>query len=221
MSETSDLTAVYYTAYTIPESFAGNVRKQLAEALNEQYQVITIGRLPDVQPSHVNIYRQALQGAKLAETKYIALCEDDILYSPEHFKYRPKDKKFAYNMNSWNIFTWGEPVFSQKFNGRVNLSQLICEREAFIEAMEERFAKYPDESEVDLSVWAEPGKYERQLGVSKQAYEHFTTNPANIIFSHQTALSYQNLGERKRLGEIRATEVPYWGSATKIKELYK
>jgi HJR/Mrr/RecB family endonuclease len=37
-----------------------------------------------------NIFRQVLRGAKLAQTEYIAIAEDDTLYPPEHFKLRPK-----------------------------------------------------------------------------------------------------------------------------------
>lgn len=220
MSELDDLTICYYTANVLPKQFHNYTQKILNDA-SDPYDWSVVVKNSKVKASHVGIYKQALEAARMAETKYIALCEDDVLYAPEHFKYRPKDKKFAYNMNSWNIFTWGEPIFSQKMGGRVNLSQLICEREAFIEAMEERFAKWPKDEDINLSDWAEPGKYENRLGVTKQEYEHFFTNPPNIIFSHQTALSYQNLGERKRLGEIRALEIPYWGTAKKIGELYK
>ena len=162
----------------------------------------------------------ALMGAKQAETKYIALCEDDVLYSEEHFKHRPiNDNIFAYNLAYWSIQTWGSPLFSHKAGGRRNLHSLICARDAFIEAMEERFNKYPNGLQ-DISIWAEPGKYEKHLGVTERPTEEFYTNPPNIVFDHQTALSYRNLGRRKRLGEFRATELPYWGNAKEIRNLY-
>lgn len=215
----NDLTIVYYTANTIPRKFAKYVMKQLKEATGNLL-LIRVDKDPKTPASHLGIYHQALEGARQARTKYIALCEDDVLYSPEHFKYRPSSGKFAYNMNFWNIMTWGQPMFTQKLGGRRNLSQLICERDLFIEAMEERFAKYPD-GNVDLSKWAEPSKYERQLGVTVRDWETFTTNPPNIVFSHETSLSYQNLGKRKKSGEIRATEVPTWGKAERIQALYE
>lgn len=171
----------------------------------------------DLPRHHLSIYKQALIGAKQAETKYIALCEDDVLYSPEHFKYRAQPGKFAYNLSHWGIYTWQkEPVFSWK--GRRNLGQLICERDLFIETMEERFAKHGDD--VDLSIWAEPSKYERHLGVTPREAEEFWTNPPNIMFSHETALSYDNLGTRKKLGELRAVEIPFWGKASDIRRMY-
>lgn len=217
-----DLTIVLYTAKTISDLFERETRHYLLEALPSGTTFILDEIHKGVTPSHVNIYRQALRGVKQATTKYIALAEDDVLYSPEHFKHRPSPGKFAYNVNSWMIYTWEkEPVFSQKLGGRRNLNGLICERELFIEAMEERFAKYPDESKVDLSIWAEPGKYERMLGVTIRETEIFTTNPPNIVFSHDKELSFKGLGKRKRLGEIRATEIPYWGKAQDIRSLYE
>jgi hypothetical protein len=227
MSATSDLTAVYYTANVIPERFSQEVRAHLVHAIGDapivsvSHKPISLGEniVVDLPRHHLSIYRQALIGAKAARTKYIALCEDDVLYSPEHFKHRAQPGTFAYNLGHWGLYTWEkESVFSWK--GRRNLCNLICERDLFIEAMEERFAKHPD-GNVDLGLWAEPGKYERQLGVTVRETEEFWTNPPNVVFSHETALAFGNLGKRKRLGELRATEIPYWGRATKIREMYK
>lgn len=224
----SELTAIFYTANKINESFAVKVRQQLVKALggspiiSVSHKKMNFGKnlVVNLPHSHLSIYRQALIGSKLASTRFIALCEDDILYSPEHFKYRPNKGKFAYNVGAWNLQTWGEPVFSQKLGGRINLNGLICERELFIEAMEERFAKWPDESKIELGNWAEPGKYEKNLGVTIRDIDKFYTNPPNIVFSHETALSFQNLGKRKKLGEIRATEIPIWGKASEIIKTY-
>lgn len=231
MSETkNDLTVIYYTANVISDYFADNIWAQLVKSFFGS--IITVSKKPmpncgknivvDLPRHHLSIYKQALIGAKVAETKYIALVEDDVLYSAEHFKHRSSPGKFAYNMNTWNIFTWSDPpIFSAKLGGRINLNGLICERDLFIEAMEERFKKYPNYDEVDLRSWAEPGKYENHLGVTVREREAFHTNPPNIVFSHETALSFENLGIRKRVGEVRANEIPYWGTALKIRELYK
>jgi hypothetical protein len=224
----NDLTIIFYTANVVPEKFAHHIRSQLAYAAGN-IPIVCVSHKPldfgknvvvNLPRHHLSIYRQALIGAKAATTKYIALCEDDVLYSPEHFKHRPQPGKFAYNVANWGIYTWQkEPVFSWK--GRRNLGQLICERELFIRAMEERFLRWPDDSKVDLSIWAEPGKYERQLDVSIQQTEEFWSNPPNVVFSHETALSYGNLGKRKKLGVLRATEIPYWGKASDIREIYR
>lgn len=220
----SDITAVYYTANVIPDKFAQDVRSQLAYA-SGGIPIISVSHKPldfgqnvvvDMPRHHLSIYRQALVGAKEAKTKYIALCEDDVLYSPEHFKRRAQPGKFAYNVAYWGIYTWSNPpVFSWK--GRRNLSQLICERDSFIQVVEERLA-LPNDGEI---VWGEPGKYEAKLGLTVNETETFYTHPANIMFSHETALAFGNLGTRKRIGELQATELPYWGLAKDIRSMYR
>lgn len=214
----TDLSAVLYTANTISGGFAQHTLNQLLESLG-QIPLIIVERDPAIAPSHFNIYRQALEGAKLAPTRYIALVEDDELYSPAHFEYRPRKKPFAYNLAYWGIYTWQDPPM-YNYKGRRNLGNLICEREAFIEAMEERFAKYPDPPMSIKDVWAEPSKYERSLGVTPREAEDFYSQPPNIKFSHPTELSFAALGTRKRSGELRAYDIPYWGRADKLRAYY-
>lgn len=217
----SDLiTAVYYTANEAPKKFVTTTMIQLKEALGGIPLIIII-KDPLTTRSQANIYRQALQGARQATTKYIACCEDDVLYSPEHFKFRPKDGHWGYNMNAWSLFTWGEPVFTQKTCGRRNLNGLICDRQMFIDHLEERFRLWPDDSKIDINIFGEPGKYDNQLGTTPYASENFYINPPNIVFSHQANLQFVGLGTRKGRGQIRATEIPFWGRADKIRAYYE
>jgi hypothetical protein len=225
-----DLTIIFYTANKLPELFAKKVQGQLMSAIGDiplisvSFEPMDFGQnicVGDIGRHHLNIYRQALKGVTEAKTKFIALAEDDVLYHPTHFKRRPTPGKFAYNMNVWSIYTWENPqVFSYK--NRRNLSGLICERKLFIEAMEERFARWPDDSRTPIRNWAEPGKsvYEKNLGVKQRLSEEFYSEEANVAFSHPTALSFLNLGTRKKLGNIKATAIPFWGSAEEIAKLY-
>lgn len=215
-----DLTAVYITAEAAPGAFRKATMRRLKAAL-EDIPLVIIKKDPSVERSQASIYHQTLKGAKIADTKYIAICEDDVLYSPEHFKFRPQDGHWGYNMNSWNLFTWGEPMFTQKPGGRRNLNGLICERELFIEHLNERFALWPDDSKIDINIFGEPGKYDRQLGTTPYPSQYFHTNPPNVVFSHQANLQFEGLGTRKRVGEIRALKIPYWGWADELIGEYK
>lgn len=227
MTDTS-LSVVFYTANTAPIDFRIAILDNLEKAIGD-LMLITVSKKPmefgdvnlveDTPSSHFNIYRQALTGAKSATTKYIALCEDDQLYSPAHFNYRPRRTPFAYNLGYWGIYTWQDPPM-YNYKGRKNLGNLICDRVAFIEAMEERFAKYPNPNPNLKDIWAEPGKYERQLGVTIRESEDFYSQPPNVKFSHPTELSFNALGTRKRSGELRATDIPYWNRADDLRILY-
>lgn len=225
----NDLTVIYTTANEIDEFFAHNVRERLLDAVRGT-PIISVSKRPVemghnlvfyTPRSHVNIYRECLAGVKLAKTKYIAIAEDDTLYTQKHFEYRPKRSGvFAYNVSCWSIYSWSKPpIFS--YTGRRNHNVLICERDAYIEAMEERFAKYTDDRNINNAIWAEPGKYESQLGVTVRETELFYTDPANIMFSHPNGLSHGTLGTRKRLAPIRAIEIPYWGTAEQVMKLYE
>ncbi len=222
------LTIIYISACVAPESFRKEVQETLLKAAQGQ-PIISVTHKPvdiganivvDLPRSQASIYRQVLLGAKQADTPYVAVAEDDVLYSPEHFKFRPKYGHWGYNMNSWNIYTWGEPMFSYKApGGRRNLNGLISDRLMLIDHLERRFELFPDE--VDINIFGEPGKYDNQLGTTPYPSQDFYINPPNIVFSHQTNLQFQGLGTRKALGQIRATEIPYWGSAKTIVSKYE
>ncbi len=214
-----DLTIVYYTVRKIPSNFNLKVLEYLAKAARGSF-FIAIEQPETILPSHVQIYKNALEGARRATTKYIAFAEDDVLYTHSHFTHRPSPGVFAYNENVWSIYTWvTPPIFSYK--GRRNMYGLICERDLFIEAMEERFAKFPDEKTTPIESWSEPGKYEDNLGVTQQKTKVFYSKDPLVAFSHETALSFKNLGKRKRLGDLRAVEVPYWGRAEDVIKYYE
>jgi hypothetical protein len=238
-----DLTAIYYTSSHLEETnpyFLKNIEDQLLKAL-DGYPLIIVSQKPkmlgdnctnicigEVGRSHLNIYRQLMIGARAAKTKYVASVEDDILYSWEHFhcKRPSKDDVFLYDMNRWSIFTWSEPpIFSFRI-GRKVVNALISPRDYIVSAMEERFAKFPDESKIDLSRWGDPGRYEERLGVTVRNTEEFYSNPPIIQFNHPEGYGFIRIPERKdtsrtrgthkSLGALRAFEIPFWGRAEKI-----
>lgn len=225
-----DATGIYITCNVISDYFMKNTQKQLLEA-SAGLPIISVSHKPmnfgqnivvDLPRSQASIYKQVLIGAKEATTKYVFVLEDDCLYSPAHFELRPKQGYWGYNMGSWSLFTWSEPMFSYKApGGRRNLNGLICERQLLIDHLEERFRLHPDDSKVDINIFGEPGKYDSQLGTTPYPSEYFYINPPNIVFSHQANLQFKGLGTRKGLGQIRATSVPYWGEAKSIRAMYE
>ena len=230
----SDITVIYYTANKISAHFAENTLRHLLASVGD-LPLISVSQAPmtlgenicvgDIGVSTRNIYRQALIGAQRATTTYIGMAEDDTLYSPEHFHHTPTPGMFAYNRNTQAIFTWTKPpTFSAKVPPRRNFCNLICERALFIEAMEERFAKYPRDEDCPQPVerfWGEPGRLERNLGVTVRTTEDFVTDIPNVQFAHPEAFGFGHLGTRRKLGDVRTTELPHWGTAAKIVELYK
>jgi len=236
----NDLTVIYYTSNWLDTHnpfFLENTKKQLLIAIDDlplisvSHKPIAFGQnicVGDIGRSHLNIYRQILTGARVAKTKYVALAEDDILYSYEHFHYYlPEKDRFAYDMNKWSIFTWTKPpLFSFRTKRKV-VNSLIAKRDMLVAAMEERFKKLDEliaqgQREEDvISHWGDPGRYESNLGVTVRETEEFYSGCPNIVFSHPEAFGYLSRGTRKRLGDLKAIELPYWGRAEDILKLYQ
>lgn len=238
-----DLSIIYYTANYLDKTnpyFLANTKKQLLKAIGD-YPLIIVSHKPtkfgknsnnicigDIGRSHLNIYYQILLGCKAAKTKYVAMAEDDILYSSEHFHTAvPEKDVFLYDMNKLSLFTWTKPpLFSFRHN-RMVVNQLISPRKMLIEAMEERFARleeikkeYGKKEEEIIKYWGDPGRYEKYLGVTIRPTETFMSTCSSIVFSHEHAFGYLSRGERKRLGDLRIIEVPYWGRAEDVLKLW-
>lgn len=223
-----NLTILYYTSNTISDFFMKNIQDQILMAVDET-PIISVSQKPinfgqnicvgDIGRSAYNIYKQVLIAAKEAKTEYVATAEDDVLYPKEHFEYRPKGDVFAYDTNKWSIYTWTKPpIFSYK--PRVNMTSLICRRESLIKTLEERFAKYPDPNNIPTHYFGEPGRFELHLGITGVVKERIQTEVSHIMFSTEEALGFENLGFRKAHSNVRANELPDWGTAESVLQVY-
>lgn len=235
----SDLAIVFYTANCLHEPFAGHIRSNLISATAAKFPLIVVSHKPmdfgDVRlvvqnpvRSHLQIYKNILQGALAAEGyKYIACCEDDVLYAPSHFTTSRPENKFSYDFNKWGINTWvNPPMFG--YRSRAVINQLIAPRELLIEALDERFALYPDEASLrrkfgegnPFKFWGDLGRYEKHLGVTVRPWEPFAAPDPSVVFSHDEAFGFLSAGTRKSVGNAPRTELPYWGSAQRMLDLW-
>ncbi len=222
-----DLTIIYITASEIRKPFGEYVRNVLKEAIGDT-PLISISRKPldfgtnildDGERSLSNIYRQILRAAKVATTKYIAIAEDDTLYHSNHFTYRPKDDEFLYNQNRFALFTWGDPIYSWR-NRKSNCS-LIAPRELLIEALEERFAKWPDGTPEEFT--GEVGRHmvEKNLRITLRKSTEVFGEVSVIQVNHANASEERQRNRRKKLGQIKAYDLYYWGHAKNITQKYE
>lgn len=155
-----------------------------------------------------------LKGARVATTEYIAMAEDDTLYSPDHFAHRPEKGTYAYNQSHWSLFTWGVPTYS--WRDRLGNYTLIAHRTDVIEALEERFAKYPNGTPPNKTGEIGRWRIEAQLGLTpRKAVEFKTSNPV-INICHQLGLDERSRRKRKGFGTLRAYDIPYWGKASDL-----
>ena len=224
-----DLTIIYLTANQIPESFAEYQRKTLLEAAGD-YPIISLSRKPmDFGAKNIlqtgekcadTIYREMLRGAKLATTPYVAIAEDDTFYPKEHFNFfRPPLDTFAYNQNRFSLFTWGVPTYN--WRNRKSNATLIAPRELLIEALEERFKKYPEP--IPDKLVGELGRpmVERNLRVTLRNSVEVFSEVSVIQVCHEFGSDDRARRHRKALGPIKAFDIPFWGKAEELVKHYK
>lgn len=218
-----DLTIIFLTVNRVPKQWAAYHLDVLKKAIGKA-SVISITKEPmdfglniiqDEPEGAANIYRQMLRAAKIADTPFLAMAEDDTLYSPEHFNmFRPPLDTFAYNMNRWSIFTWGEPMYSLRY--RKSNCSAILPRVATIEALEERFAKFPNGMPDKLAGEIGRGMVERNLGVTvRKTVEWYSYEPV-VQFNHDFGIDHLQTSHRKRHSPVRAFDIPYWGKAAEL-----
>jgi hypothetical protein len=222
-----DLTVIYLTASALPEKFASFVRTNLLHAAGS-YPIISVSRKPlnlgtnildDGERSTSNIYRQMLRAAKLATTPFVAIAEDDCLYHENHFTfYRPPLDTFCYDQNRFALFTWGEPTYS--WRNRKSNASLIAPRELLIEALEERFAKYPNGTPDNITGEVGRGRVERNMGITVRKSEEKFAEVSIIQFNHDNASEKYQRKHRKTLGQIKCYDLYYWRKAEDLIKHY-
>jgi len=222
----SDLTIIYLTANSLPEHFT-NYQREIFLRASEGHEIISVSREPldlgknildDGERSHLNMYKQLLRACRLATTDYIATGEDDVLYSKEHYSfYRPPMDVIAYDMARWSLYTWGEPIFSIK--QRVSNCTLIAPRLEYIDALEEKLSKLHSKN---LHYVSEVGRYERQLGIKpRQVNTQIWAEVPSIHVNHIDGTDPLSNRTRKRPGQLKAYNIPFWGEAKDIVKEYR
>ena len=232
----NNLTLLYYSANTIQESAAQKVRDNLIKVTENKYPIISITQKPinfgknicvgEIGKSKYNEYKQILIGAREAKTKYIACAEDDALYAPEHFEYRPPADVFAYESNYWfaqirKDFYWRAE--KKKMTGMLGC---IVEAKELIRVLGNRYELYPvyptsPDTPYGLQ-WGEPGFVDKCFGIKSSHINFWSKNPS-VIFVHESAMGYkQLLGFRRRYGNPLEKDIRYnlegYGN---IKDLWK
>ena len=217
----TDLTLMFLTTNEVPEHWAEFHMEALRRATDAPMLVASRKQMENTtvldvaEKSYANIYRLMLELAKIATTDYVAMVEDDTLYSREHFTYRPKDDEFAYNRSRWSLFTW-DGIYSLR--RRVSNCSLIAPRLLLIEALEERFEK---PRQANLQGECGRNSLERAMGITERKMVEFWSGVPIIQLNHPVGTDVLQGRKHKKHGEIKALDIPYWGSGKNICANYR
>jgi hypothetical protein len=229
----TDLTLLYITANEMPEAWMQFQMETLQDAVPEvpivsvSRKFLNLGRnlMDDGPKGYWNIYMQMLRAAKMADTEFVAMCEDDVLYTREHFaSFRPPMDAVAYDRSRWSLFAWEpNPIFCLR--QRISNCSLIAPRQYLIDALEERKAKWPDGAPQDITGEVGRWKIEWHLKVTRRKMVEWWCDNPIVQLNHLTGTDvgdYQIKGRHlyKKHGQIKAVEIPYWGKAADVVKQY-
>lgn len=222
----NDLTILYCTASLIQEDTAGKIRQNLLKVTKEKYPIVSVSQKPlsfgqnicvgEIGQSNYNFFKQMLIGAKDVKTKYVACCDDDTLYVPEHFTHRPSSENtFTFNTNTWIAGSkdfWRQKDMSGMFCH-------ICPTDLLINNLTPRFEMYPTQPR-DVRHFGEPGKFDTEFGIPNAKVETFATVLPIATFEYRGSLN----GKRERFGLNDPNSFTYdlepFGNAKKLRQEY-
>jgi len=212
----NDLTLLYIHAGKLPDKWVAFHQEQLDKL---HYPIIDL--FDEEKINYQRIYEQLLIGAKQATTPFIATVEDDTLYPPMHFEFRPKMDEVSYNQHRWALFTWGVPTYN--WRNRVSNCSLIAPRELVIKALEERFEKWNGPDNIPTKWCGELGRsnLERWLKTTPVKKFEWYSKIGLIQLNHDGATDGRAKAHHKDLGPVKAFDIPYWGKAEDLVKNYE
>lgn len=223
-----DITILYITMNLMSKKWVDFQNHHLLKAADGA-PIISISRQPMTlgtnlidtgTPGYWNLYLQILRAAKIADTKYVALAEDDVLYTRAHFhEFRPPMDKVAYDRSRWSLFTWEkEPFFCLR--QRISNCSMIAPREYLISALEERQTRWPNGPDEKLLGEVGRSKVDSRLNVSQRGCVEFYSYGPIVQLNHPNGHDATQRTQWKRHGQVRAFDIPYWGPAKEILKYY-
>ena len=232
-----DLTILYVTDNTIQETARQKIAAYLL-SVADGCPIVSVSQKPvdlgdniclgEIGKSKFNEYMQILIGALQVRTKYIACVDDDVLYTPEHFEYRPAEDVFSYETNYWFALPGWEYYWREHDpERRGGMWGCIVPTELLISNLACRFEKYPTAERVDANprlVWGEPGIHDGFYGMPNRFERRFSEKSC-LIFIHSKSMGYNQFRKFHRrygypLPEDRLESIEPFGKIGDVMDRY-
>lgn len=173
----------------------------------------------------LTMFRQILIGLKLLETDVVFFAEHDVVYTPEHFQFRPPARdRYYYQMHVWKVDA--ESGRAVTYDTK-QTSQLCADRLLLIEHYRKRIARVEVEG-FSRRMGFEPGSHNRPERVDDVTSDTWRLEVPNIDLRHAhnltpTRWSRDAFRSQKNCqGWQEAESVPGWGRTVgRMHELLK
>ncbi len=194
---------IFYTPNDLDEKIAKPVRERLEHISKEKHIDIVSSslkrmdfgvkniRYPSLKKGFLAMYKQILGALENSKADIIFFTEHDVLYSPTHFDFEPKDKEtFYYNQNVWFLRVPDGHALHYDVN---QLSGLCVWRETALTHFRERFAlveqKSKELSDSEFNSWVrfmghEPFTHHRIPWKKQFKVETWKSEIANVDIKH-------------------------------------
>jgi hypothetical protein len=104
---------------------------------------------------------------------------------------------------------------------RVSNCSLIAPRKYLLEALRERRAANPNGLPNERVGEVGREKIDRMMGVTPKACVEWWCKNAIVQLNHDSATEDRQRTHWKSHGEIKAYDIPFWGRASKLVDIYK
>jgi len=215
----NDATIIYVSSNKETPEFEAKTRKNLTDncgnlpIISVTHKPVPLGRnivVGDVGASGFNFCRQLLMACEAADTRFVISAESDCIYPAEYFTFRPDRDDKCYRNTNLYILPYKKNYFQKKDSS--TFAQVI-NREYYIKRLKELFGDAPQWSVEEKNF---PKERNKRSGL-------FHGDEYRLFATEYTCISFKTgLGMRKTTGHHPGEylEIPYWGSAEKIRKEY-
>lgn len=221
-----DLTIIYYTDSQLDDAFAEAVRRHLAKSAKAAggIPVVSVSQKPlkfgqsicvgPIGRSYRSILFQILTGIQATHTPFIALCEHDVIYPPEHFSLRPPADGVVFDQNRHRALI-DAGLYSVNRGGR-SMQLVIADREALIRDLAAKLTHCTFDE--DFHEAFEPGKGEHRIGIARMTVAMEPAAGPGIV---DCCNHGHNYAPRKRRSGMLVDRIEPWGTVAQLCEKFE
>ena len=210
---------VYYTDNRIEPKLMGQCQDSLKASglpvVSVSLQPIDFGKnivLP-LERCYLSMFKQILAGIEAMDADIIFLCEHDVIYTPDHFKFTPpKDDVYYYNMHNWQIrHTDGFALFWEC----KKVANCVAYRSLLLQHYRERVRRVELEG-YSTRIGFEPGTHRRPERIDNHGSEGFRTEIPTLDIRHKYNLTASRWSPEKfrntpkNWAESHVNSLPGW-----------